>query len=804
MSRAYQAIFWSLTLSCAGVCAAPGAARAQQDSLVVVEGTVRDTVTGEPVAFAIVRVAGTEQSTLTSRDGRYRVGVPPGHLMLEVRKIGYRMAVTSVRPDAGVDPLDIWMRPIPVQISGPTVTGEYENPALDIIRRAIARKNDLLSRIHDYRYGAYVKFVVRDLGKSADSAESIVLLTETQTRAYWEQPDRYQELITARRQSSNLDAERNLVSVGQIVNFNRDRIDLGKYSVVSPTADDALASYDYHVIDTLWDGGRMTYRLAIEPRSQARPLFVGMIDIADSTFDTRAIDVGANEALRFELFRNLRYRQRLAQVTHDGWMPAEIRLSGEVHVNVPLPGFPNHLSFVHVATLTDFQFDVGDAPKTLGEYLIVVDDGADRVDTTSWSGRRPRPLTETERTAWARIDSVERLPDPFGRRVLGAAVAALELVADDDFFHYNRVEGAYVGAGATLRRLSPNVVLRAKTGYATGGDRWQHEYGGWYRLSEAQRLWLGLSYRDEVGPRPAIVSGERNTTLGALWDKDDPLDYYRERGFSAGLQMKVVDFLRVNLTYSDLDQSTVPLVTDYSIVDRDRAARPNPAVVDGRLRSVSARFTYDSRPLLKRGGRDYVLSPFTFTHVTLGTELAAPDLVRNDFEFLRYYLRLERRQRTLNLGLTSIDVVLGASAGDLPPQRYYTVDFGRGKSPIFDANGFNTLDGVNFSGNRVAMLRVQHDFEQHLFRRSGIPLVRTLPFTLSLYWGLFWTDFIDHAPHPGDDAVAVASAPYNEIGFGLGNLTAMLSPLNFGVWLVWQTSGYDTDRFRIVIGLPQL
>lgn len=784
--------------------AAAGTARAQHDTLVVVEGTVRDTVSGDPVPFAIVRVAGTERSTLTARDGRYRIGVRPGSLTVEVRKIGYRMASASVRAEGRVDRLDVWMRPIPVEIAGLTVTGEYENPALAIIRRAIARKNDVLSRIHDYRYDAYVKFVVRDLGKSVDSAASIVLLTETRTRAYWEQPDRYQEVITARRQSSNLDAERNLVSVGQIVNFNRDRIDLGKYSVVSPTAKDALESYDYQVIDTLWDGGQMIYRLAIEPRSRARPLFVGMIDIADSTFDVRAVDVGANDALRFELFRNLRYRQRLAPVGDDGWMPAEIRFSGEVHVNVPIPGFPNHLSFVHAATLTDFQFDLGETPKTLGEYLIVVDDAADRVDSASWSASRPLPLTETERTAWARIDSLERLPDPLGRRVLGATVAALGLVTDEDFFHYSRVEGAYVGVGVTLRRLSPNLVLRAKTGYATSREQWQHEYGGWYRLSEAQRLWVGLAYRDEIAARPAIVSGERNTTLAALWDKDDPLDYYREVGFSAGLQLKVVDFLRLNVSYRDLDQSSVPVVTEYSIVDRDDPARANPSIVDGRLRSVSARLTYDSRPLLKRRGRDFVLSPFTYTEVTLGAELAAPDLIANDFEFLRYFLRLERRQRTLNLGLTTVEAVLGASAGDLPPQRYYTVDFGRAKGPIFDPNGFNSLDGVNFSGNRVAMLRMQHDFEQHLFRRSGIPVVRSLPFTLSLQWGVFWTDFIGHTPNPGDAAIAVATTPYTEIGFGLGNLTAMLSPLNFGVWFIWQISDYDTDRFRIAIGLPQL
>jgi hypothetical protein len=776
---------------------------AQQDSLMTVEGVVRDTVSGRPISFAIVRVAESDRSTLTTRDGRYRITVSPGARELQIRKIGYRMATIPLRVDADQEGLDVWMRPIPVELAEMTITGEYENPALAIIRNAIARKNDIFARIHDYRYDAYVKFVVRDLGKDADSAASILLITETQTTAYWEQPDRYQEVIIGRRQSSNLDAERNLVSVGQIVNFNRDRIDLGKYAVVSPTADDALQSYDYQVIDTLWDGGRMVYRLAIEPKSRARPLFVGMIDIADSTFDVRAIDVGANRALRFELFSNLRYRQRLEPVGDDAWMPVEVRFSGELHVNMPIPGFPNHLSFVHVATLENFRFDRGNAPETLGEYLIVVDDAVDQTDSLMWAERRPTPLTGTEADAWVRIDSIERRPPSFGKRLLGATFAGVGVALNEDFFHFSRVEGAFVGAGLTLRRLSPNVVLRARSGYATGNEAWQHEYGGWYRLSERQRLWVGVSYRDEVVPRPAVVSGERNTTFSALWDKDDPLDYYRQEGFAAGLQMKLVDFVRLTLAYNDVEQSSLGVVTDFSVVEREVAPRPNPAIIDGRHRSLSARLTYDSRPRLKRRGRDFLLQPFTYTEVTAGAEVATPHLIDNDFEYVRYFVRFKRRQRTLNLGLTTMEAILGASGGDLPPQRYYTVDFGRSEGPFFDSRGFTTMNGVNFSGNYLGVLRIRHDFEQQLFRRSGIPLVRDLPFTLSLHAGTFWTDFIDHAANPGDQLIATAPSPYVELGFGLGNLTPMLSPLNFGVWFLWQLSDYDTDRFRIAIGLPE-
>jgi len=276
----------------------------------VVVGTVYDTLSGAPLRLVSVRVLETGASVLTDDAGRYRVTGPPGELHLTVRQIGYEPASLAVTAPPGLTRQDVYLRPAPVALPPVTVTGA-EDPARRIIAAAIARKHELFGRIHDYRYAASVKFVVRDLAKPPDSATSVLLITETRTAAYWEQPDRYQETILARRQSSNLSAEQNLVTVGEIVNFNRERIDLRRYSLVSPIADDALDHYDYRVLDTLTVEGRPAFRLSLRPKLDASPLFVGVIDIADATYDLLAIDVGVNRTVRFNLVRNLRYRQRL-------------------------------------------------------------------------------------------------------------------------------------------------------------------------------------------------------------------------------------------------------------------------------------------------------------------------------------------------------------------------------------------------------------------------------------------------------------------------------------------------------------
>ena len=438
----------------------------------VVEGTLTDTLSGRPIPFAILRVAGTDNTTLTNSRGRFAVVVAPGEWQFEFRKIGYRMVSIPVSVRGEPVQRDVWMRPIPLDLGDIPVVAKADNPALRIIRQAIARKNDVFSRIHDYRYDAYVKLLIRDMDKPADSLESVLVITETETSAYWEQPNKYQETITARRQSSNLQADENLVSVGEVVNFNKNRIDMTKYAVVSPTADDALSHYDYELVDSLLEGGRKIYRLAIEPRTNAEPLFVGMIDIVDSTFDVMEIDVGANDAIRFDFFENLRYRQELRPVGDDYWMPAEIRFTGEIHFGVPLPGVPQRLAFQHVAALTDFRFDEGNAPGTLDEYLIVVDERADDADSASWAERRRLPLTNLEAQAYTRIDSIENVSPTWTERVLGGTFGLAFLAMNPDYFHFNRAEGVYLGAGATLRDISPDATVRVKLGRSLDREEW--------------------------------------------------------------------------------------------------------------------------------------------------------------------------------------------------------------------------------------------------------------------------------------------------------------------------------------------
>jgi len=769
--------------------------RVRKTGKYVIEGRVFNDRTKEPIPYVTIQVLGTGKSTLTNEDGRYRLLLRPGLHEVKYSHVGYFS--DSVRLELSTDKMDrdIYLKPTIIELPGTKVYSRAYDPGQRIIVEAIKRKKDILTKIRDYHFDAYTKLVVDE--KKEDSTE-IFLIAESQVTSYWEQPDKYKEVITARRQTSNIPAEGNMVSVGEILNFNKNRLDIGKYAVVSPTAKDALDFYNYYLLDTTVIDGRAVFRLEIEPQSEIDPLFVGFIHIADSTYDVVAVDVGFNKGVDFPFVSNLRYRQDFARLQGDFWMPVKIQFSGEFHIDFPFPGVPSDLTFAHVASLYNYEFETG-IDSIFDEYELVVTEDADDYDSTAWDARQTIPLTEDEQYGYERIDSLENAPKPILKKMLQVGIGALAFMAfggDYNLFHYNRVEGPYLGLGKNFTKNIPNTDIWLNSGYAFEPELWQHKYGFSYEFWKKQKTYFGLEYRDLIAMQPTEpTSIDYNPTFLALLGKYDQLDYYREKGWRFFTGIKPVNHTRLHIEYSDYNHYPIQTAAHYSVFRNDRDARPNPPAVQGKLRSVGASFTYDSRKRYKNKKQDNISFARQYTRIIARAEYADPDFIDNDFDFTRYSVSLFRSQRVFGMGFSSLYLFGGESEGDLPSQKYFTVDFG---NEIFIGNrGFYTLDETNFYGDRVFMVSLEHDFDRYLFRRSGLPLIKQIPFTLSVHSGAFWSELDEDKINADGYFYPTARTAYSEIGFGIGNITPFLNPFNFYLNFTWQLSDYDTSDFAI-------
>ena len=618
-------------------------------------------------------------------------------------------------------------------------------------------------------------------------------ILESQLECFWREPDKYKEVIVARRQSANLDASQNLLSIESIPNFNMNRIELDKYSIVSPTAYDALDYYNYYLLDTVFVDGHVVFRLEVEPKNRIDPLVVGTIDIIDSTFDVVGAEGGVNSAVHLPFVTGIHYTQHFSEFENRFWMPVEIQMDYVVTVTFPYERVYN----IHfVAALHEYNFNAAITGESF-RYDLVVAENADDLDSASWNARQRIPLTSSEERGYARIDSIANAPKTLSSRALSRFLRLLfyPVSLNYDYFHFNRVEGAYLGFGHYWYKVLPRIDVDVKVGYAFERELWQYRFTGLYLPWKYNRSYVGLQCRDEIRHRPVILAPYGfNPALWNLFSRDDPLDYYRERGFELRAEGELTRHMRLRLTYMDYRQSSEVNNTDYSILNRDDQYRVNPAIADGKLRSLSVMLRYDSRKRAHIKGREGIANTHIFTGFEVGVEVASPELIDNDFDFIRYYSRFKTTCRTPLPGWSTLEMYLGGSSNNLPPQKYFTVDFSY--ALLIENMYFRTVGGTNFAGNRAAAIYLAHDFGSWCFRTTGLPLVKDIPLSLGIHYGTFWTDFIDHTGQPGDEFMKAANRPYREIGFSIGRIP----PLSFRIDLTWQLSHYDTHDYRFGFG----
>ncbi len=765
----------------------------QERPVVGISGMVIDSLSGEPIRLAVVRVAESGQSQLTTDAGLFRLELAAGRWTVDVRRVGYHPVSVPLLVGADSSQLVIRLVPRPLELEELTVTAE-EDPAERIIRRAIAAKRDALAGLRDYEHAGFVRLLIRDLTKSADSAESILAITESRIDVSWRHPDRYQERIVARRQSGNVPADNNIVTVGELLNFSRDRIELGPHLLPSPIADDALRHYRYRILDTLRLEQGLAYRLALEPRSEVSPAFIGVIDILDSTYRVPVIDVGLNASAQLSPLVNVRYRQLLAEQGDGLWLPREIRFAAELAFKVPLPGLPRRLGIEHIATMGSFSVDRG-VDRDF-HYRVVVEPDADRADSTRWTDLAHPPLSRVETRAWTRIDSIaDRRRGPL--RSLARLV--LEGIVDSrsaDFLHFNRVDGAYFGA-SLFRPVSDGVRLAAKLGYGTGDDRVQYKVGSDFRVVPSRDLWIGWRYHDETMVRPTLPSSGRDATLHALVARD-PFDYYRERGVVLSVDARLIGKVRVGGDYRDARQANLPVSSDFTVRRSERIVRDNAPIIPGRLRSLTGRLSLDTRPVMRAKGGDYPLPTLAWSWVQFTAELSDPDWIASDFSYRRFQVEAMHRRRIGTIGALTLRSVAGWSRGALPPQRQFGVD--HGTDPLgLERIGFNAMGDTLFAGNRLWAVTARHEFGRLPFAASGIPVIRDLPVRVSVQGGAFRTAWNRAGPRP----VGVHDATdrtYGEVGLRFDGLTPFLAPFDLTVAITRQLSSYPTKGWAVGFG----
>lgn len=408
-------------------------------------GIVRDAVSSDSVAQVSVSYRGKHISTIAGSDGRYRIARKNG-AKLTFSVVGYKPRAFIIS-DKTPDTLDVKLQPLHKQLNEVVVSSKNRtkysrknNPAVELMRRVIARKeNNSLENNPYYCLRKYQKITLafNDISPTqvewADSKKSRQwLLDHIEVCPYNNKlimPVTINEVMEEhvyRRephsQKTYLEAERrhglnNFLQTGDIVNemlkdifadinIYDNQIKVLRHSFTSPISDNAISFYRYYITDTTYVEGDRCIRLDFTPNNQQDFGFRGILYVLDdSTYQVRRCELTIPHNSDVNFVDQMQCRQEFSRLENGEWGLT----SDVVFVELELVDFVQKAIVMRDTRFSDFSFEKIDDARFKPKGDIIIDPKAYKRDSEYWEGKRKVELTKAENSMGSFLSRLEQI-----------------------------------------------------------------------------------------------------------------------------------------------------------------------------------------------------------------------------------------------------------------------------------------------------------------------------------------------------------------------------------------------------------
>ncbi len=766
------------------------AARAQTAPI---SGRVVDAGSGEGLPNANIQVEGRLMGTVTNRDGCFRLEIEDVPAILIFRYIGFDSERVRV---ANADSLHLEIRLEPTTYVLDEVFVSGEDPAANIMRKVIERKNEWRSNLTSFRADAYNRYTV-----SNDTG--IVMISETLTEAFWDRERGSREVVKARRGTANLDLSGALPDEPYILNLYDDDVEVGGYRFVGVTHPKALDVYIFELVGTRVLEERAVYDISLRPRRGTESAFVGTIAVLDSAYALLEAELRPGEAFLFPApikGYDVTLSQQFSNFGRDYWLPVDFRREARIKISFGILLQMPEITVEQISRLSNYTVNV-EVPDSLYR-----EDDYSQVDSAAVAAVRMKPaavvpLTARESAAYGAIDSTMSPRKAF--RPTGLMASSIQFGDDDrrgrlgvrvkPQVRRNRVEDYHLGV-SVAKAFGP-LRFEVQGAYLT--ELKEGSYGGAARLSKVlpASLALEVGFHTGIDPRTAAWKEEVGASgLTSLAAGSDQYDYFRNRRAYIELSNefeRIPATVAVRLRTEEHESTFV----DGRMDGTSGSDRINPRIEEGMLRSLGLQIGVGDEILLGMSGGN---------RLVISVEHSRPDLLSSHFDFthasavldlqLKTFLRRRFLPATLDVRLSG-----GLTQGELPIQRTAVIAGSSNWVGPVHFGWYGTLrthEDVAYQGDHYAGLFWEHSF-------------RTLPFELI---GWRWAarqgyNVIVHGAHArtwlSDRLAGEIGYPGVEPGGLHHELGASLSGL-FGLFRLDATWRLDHPGFTVGVGVARI
>ena len=691
-----------------------------------IKGTVIDDK-GNPLPFVNIYVKDTYTSTTTNDLGKYELNINgSGTKTILYQFLGYKTE-KRVLDTSSPQNVDVTLTEENYELNEVVVTTS-DNPANEIIRKAIANRKENSEKTARYKADFYSRgiFRVKNLPKSImgqkldffdemiDSTRSgILYLSETVSKITFQKPDKMKEVIVASKVSGNDNgfSFNNAASANFDLYENYVEFDT---KVISPIADNAFNYYRYKFEGSvLDDNNRLIDKIKVISKRNTEPAFNGYIYIVDDSYAIYAVDVSVTgKQIQNPALNTLTIKQSFSYNNSDKiWVKNTQTLdfeAGLLGINIS-----GRFTYVY----SNFEFEQKFDKKTFTAEVLRFEKDTNKKEDSFWETIRPVPLTDEETKDYLKkdilqekkkskvyLDSIDskrnklKVTDIITGYSYSNSYKKWSIKYDGPLLNtsFNTVQGwkTQVGLSYTKRDSDKKIYSSFGTKLDYGFSQKQFRATGFYiqKFNNINNSTLFINGGSSVNQFNASnpISNIVNT-VSSLFFVNNFMKLYEKNFVSAGFSREIVNGLNMGLNVEYAERKPLFNTTDQRVVKSDDAYSSNnpilpedfstPALTKHNLvkAAINTRIVFGQQFITRPDGKYNIGNDDKYPIVNLGYEKAFAATDKN------YEFNLLSARVTHNLSV--------GNKGEL------TMNLKGGK--FFNADNISFVDYKHFNGNQT-------------------------------------------------------------------------------------------------------
>ncbi|MEO7311160.1 MAG: DUF5686 family protein [Chitinophagaceae bacterium] len=719
---------------------------------VVITGVVKDAHSEEPVPFASVEFVNLKRGGITDSAGRFIIHLKtPITDSLVITYVGYARIAVPVNISNDTIDLSINLERV---VSGGVVIKSKKGRGWVLWRKIVKHKdqNDK-GRFDNYKYELYNKLELdfnkvnkEKLGSirllkpfsfllnNVDTTEFHtavlpIFLTETISDYYYQRsPKRTREIIKASKTNGieNESVTKLLGGMYQNVNVYGNFIPVFDKDFVSPISDNGDAWYDYSIPDTQYISGRRYYHWVFTPRRKGENTFEGDAWIHDTTFSVQRITMHLGKEANVNFLENLSIFQEFHLVSDSTWFLSKDKFIADIY---PTGKNKFGLKGRKTSTYRNVVFNQASVVDTLKmnkikEEVFVTKDAEMKPDTF-WKRSRHEELNKNEKSIYAMIDTLEKMPlfQKYRNTVdfLAGGYKRLGNITIGPWFNWfsnNSWEGFRSRFDIrTNSGFNKKIKLHGYAAYGFRDQAWKGQMEMLYLPEKHPRMSLYLGYQDDIDNGPVMYDDISQDNVFSfairkpgvfrkfLKSKETKFEFFKETvsGFS-------VQFTASSKAYTPL--RGLPTKAELPKAANDQLNNFETGI---KLRYAYLERFYESSFNRTSFGSDWPIVEMKYAHGWSG-------VFSSSYKYDKAHVSIHDWVKIPPNGELFYNAYVGKVWGTLP---YMLLEMHPGNDLYYyNKYVFNLMNRFEYISDAYAGVQVEHNFGNRLFRI--IPLLRKL------------------------------------------------------------------------------